>query len=277
MIRHASAALLASVSLAVLAPVRTAAAQQSDSARVQKTFLTRRDAIIGGSYLAVTAGVSIFDKRIEHFFEDTTLSHVREGERLDKYFTHINETTLTVGGLLTYGAARLLHAPTVADIAFHASESVILASLSSQVIRGPLGRARPSVSPDNQYNFHPFKGFTGFDRRAFPSIHSSSGFAAASAIVAETKLRDPSALKFVAPIAYVLALTPGLSRMYLGEHWASDVFAGAFMGTWAGWRVVDYSHSHRHNWFDRTFLGTAAHLSPAYQNGAVSFGWSGTF
>ena len=69
-------------------------------------------------------------------------------------------------------------------VAFHVSESVAAASLTSQVIRGPLGRTRPrnSTPPyDDQYEFHAFKGFRHFENRAFPSIHSSSGFAAASA------------------------------------------------------------------------------------------------
>lgn len=255
MLRARLTALIGSALLVAPCLAAPAGAQQTSDSPTEKTFFTRRDAIAGAGALALAAGVAMFDRRIERSFEDTTHSHVRVGRRLDGYFTHINETTLTIGGLATYGAARLLHAPAVADIAFHASASVMLASLASQVIRGPLGRARPSVSPDDQYDFQFGGGFTHFDRRAFPSIHAASGFAAASAIVAETRLRDPSALGVVAPVAYALALTPGLSRMYLGKHWASDVLAGAFVGTWAGWRVVDYSHSHRHNPIDRAFLG----------------------
>ena len=62
------------------------------------------------------------------------------------------------------------------------------ASLTSQLIRGPLGRTRPINADkpfEDQYDFHFMKGFTHFQQRSFPSIHSSSGFAAASALVAE--------------------------------------------------------------------------------------------
>jgi len=62
---------------------------------------------------------------------------------------------------------------------------------------------------------------------------------------------------YVAPVAYAFALTPGLSRMYLGQHWASDIFAGAFMGTFAGWKIVDYSHAHPKTKTDRIFLDAA--------------------
>jgi len=261
--------------LAIASSASRAAAQGSETPSAQQTFLTRRDAELGAGSLLLTAGLSLFDRKIERDFEDSSHAHVRVGRRLDSYFTHINETTLTLGGLLTFGAARLLHAPSVADVSLHASESVMLASLASQLIRGPLGRARPSVSPGDQYDFRFGAGFTAFDRRAFPSIHSASGFAAASAIVAETRRRDPSAVRVVAPIAYLVALTPGLSRMYLGKHWASDVLAGALIGTWAGWRVVDYSHDHGDNPIDRALLGSRA--GSRSRRGTMTIGWTGTF
>lgn len=260
----------ASITLALLLAARGALAQGAESGS-QKTFFVPRDAAFAGLFLAGSVGLSLFDVRIAHFFEDTTLSHVRAGERLDDIFTHINETTLTAGGLVVWGIARLAHAPSVADIAFHTAESVAAASLTAQVVRGPLGRSRPRETNSNdQYDFHFMKGFRNFKYRAFPSIHSSSGFAAASALVAETERRSPGAVKFVAPVAYLLALTPGLSRMYLGQHWASDVFSGAALGAFYGWRVVNYSHEHPTTRVDRFFLGTS-------RESGLSLGWRGTF
>lgn len=221
-----------------------------------------RDAVTGGAFLAASAGLSVFDARIAIYFRDTTLSHVRLGQKLDDVFTRINESTLTVGGLAVYALARIAKQQAVADVAFHTAESVAAASLASQVIRGPLGRSRPrNASPayENQYDFHAFQGFGHFENRAFPSIHSSSGFAAASAIVSEVQRRKPSAALAVAIPVYALALTPGLSRMYLGQHWASDIFAGAFLGAFFGSRVVSYSHGHPTTKVDRLFLGRSLH------------------
>ena len=246
---------------------------QSDT--VSKTLFTGRDGRIAIGFLLTSAAISHFDPKITHWFTDTALSHVRTGQRLDKAFTHINETTLTLAGVAAYGVGRLSHSQSMTDIAFHTTEAIVSASLASQVIRGPLGRSRPTTSA-SQYDFHWFQGFTNFKYRAFPSIHSASGFAAATALVEETRIRHPSAVKFVAPILYGLALTPGLSRMYLGQHWASDVFAGAFMGSFAGMKAVRYSHTHPGYRFQDAFVPTDG-LAMSALDGRVGLAWSKTF
>jgi membrane-associated phospholipid phosphatase len=259
------------------------AGAQSDSAATtttSKTFFTKRDALWGAGMIAASATLSLFDARIAKNFEDSTYLHVRAGRDLDGTFTHINETTLTVGGLLVYGVGRVFKWPTVSDVSIHVAESVAAASLTAQVIRGPLGRTRPqNVSPQfsDQYNFQFMKGFTHFQNRAFPSIHSSSGFAAASAITAEVNMRDPSATWYVGVPAYLLAMTPGLSRMYLGQHWASDILAGAVMGTFYGWRIVQYSHAHPRTPVDRFFLHSVDHAEVSAGDGRLMLGWSAQF
>jgi len=266
--------------LAMCSVVTGVAGGQSADTATQKTFFVARDGLFAVATIAVSAGLSAFDARIEHNFQDTTLFHVREGRRLDDIFTHVNETTMTVGGLAVYAIARVTGHHTIADVTFHAAEAVAAASLTSQVIRGPLGRTRPENADrpyDDQYEFHFFKGFTHFQQRAFPSIHSASGFAAASALVAEVKRRDPSATWYVAVPAYLLALTPGLSRMYLGQHWASDIVSGALVGTFYGWRIVDYSHEHPTTRIDRIFLGSVSHLRVGASPAGASMAWSATF
>jgi membrane-associated phospholipid phosphatase len=248
-----------------------AAAQNSS-----KTLLTRRDAEVGVAALAVAAVISRFDPRIDAFFGDTNEAHVRRGRRFGDAFTHINETTLTLGGIAAYGVGRLARSPALTDVAFHTTEAVVAASLASQLIRGPLGRSRPNVTGGrDQYDFHWFKGFGEFDYRAFPSIHSSSGFAAATALVEETRMRNPGAVKVVAPVLYSLALTPGLSRMYLGKHWASDVFAGAVIGTMAGLKAVNYSHAHPNRFQEK--MVPKGNVGLDLSSGRFGLSWSRTF
>jgi hypothetical protein len=259
--------------LLALAAATPALAQDS----VSKTLFTRRDAEVGAAALVTAAAISAFDPKIASFFSDTSLSHVRIGDRLDDVFTHVNETTLTLAGIAAYGVGRLSRSPAITDIAFHTTEAVVTASLASQVIRGPLGRSRPRLTDmKDQYDFHWFKGFGQFNYRAFPSIHSSSGFAAATALVQETRMRRPGAVKFVAPVLYGLALTPGLSRMYLGQHWASDIFAGAVMGVFAGAKAVNYSHGHPGNRFQDFFVPSNG-LSAGPVDGGFGVSWGRTF
>jgi membrane-associated phospholipid phosphatase len=264
--------VIAVLSLTLLG--RTATAQSADSSR---SFLNRRDLFIAGAALAGTGALSLFDDDIAQAsqrgrWQDSSTR--RFATRVSK----VNETTLTIAGIATYGIARLAKARTVQDVALHATESVVLASLASQLIRGPLGRTRPYVTHDSdQYHFRPFKGFFGknsFDNRAFPSIHTSSSMAVATVLTMETHRRRPGATPFVAPLLFAAGALPGLVRIPLDQHWASDIAAGAFMGVFAGYKVVSYSHAHPNNRFDRVFLNVT--VAPDVE-GRVRVGFSPSF
>jgi membrane-associated phospholipid phosphatase len=133
---------------------------------------------------------------------------------------------------------------------------MVLTVAVSEVIRIPVGRTRPRSSPDDQYDFHFGGGLSHFDERSFPSLHASAAFAAASVLSGELQLRNPGAAKYVAPVLYAAAAVPGLTRIYLDQHWASDIVSGAFVGVLLGSRVVKYAHSHDKNWFDRMLSST---------------------
>ena len=251
---------------------------QSDASSVSKTVFRPGDAVWFGAFALGSVGLTRFDSRIAHWFRDSAQQKNATMNALANNLTKIQETRLTIGGLLVYGIGQLLRSEPTADIGLHVAEAVFTASVASQVIRGPLGRTRPTVSGlDNPYDFQFFRGFSDFDARAFPSIHASSGFAAATVLVAETSRRNPRANWVVAPIATVLAASPCYARMYLGQHWASDILMGGFMGTFAGLRVVSYSHDHPDNRVDRFFLGKHAHglmIVPADGGMQISYGQS---
>jgi hypothetical protein len=228
-----------------------------DSGRAQKTFFTRHDLVPVAVAAVVTGGVAVFDERIAHW---TQSPHVQGGHSLDtavSQLTRINETPLTIASIVTYGIGRLTHSQTTADVGLHWTESLLLTDVISQAIRGPLGRARPRVSQDDAFNFKFGAGFTKFERRAFPSLHSAVGFATAASLLGEIQLRNPDATKYAAPLLYGFAMIPGLTRMYLNQHWASDVVAGAFIGQFIGHRVVHYAHTHKRTKLDRALLATS--------------------
>lgn len=232
-----------------------------------KTFFVRRDLLLLGSAIAGTAIIGQFDERIQHWTQTSGIQGSSSRHRLVSDLTHVNETTLTAAAVLGYGIGRLTRSSTTADVSLHTAEALVLTSVISQAIRGPLGRERPSVSPGDADKFQFGKGFTHFDNRSFPSLHAATGFAAATAISAEIHERNPSASWWVTPVAYSVAMIPGLTRMYLDQHWASDVVAGAFVGALVGNRVVRYAHSHNPNRLDRALLATT--VGPDGRGGMV--------
>lgn len=126
----------------------------------------------------------------------------------------------------------------------------------------------PVSSPDDQYKFHFGGGFSHFDERSFPSLHASAAFAAASVLSGELKLRKPEVAKYVAPVLYAAATVPGFTRIYLDQHWASDILSGTFVGgVLLGSRVVQYAHSHKQNRFDR--LMTGVNVVPSGDGGVL--------
>jgi hypothetical protein len=224
----------------------------------QKTFFTRHDLLATGVAAAVTGGVMVFDEKIADWWRSP---HVQGSESLQhtvKNLTRLNETPLTIASIVTYGVGRLTKSKTTADVGLHWTEALILTDVISQAIRGPLGRARPQISPDDPFNFKFWAGFTDFKRRAFPSLHSAVGFATAAALVGEMRERNQDAARWAAPVLYTIALIPGTTRMYLDQHWASDIVAGAFIGQLIGARLVHYSHTHKPTKLDRVLLATSA-------------------
>lgn len=258
-------------SLAILG--QSAIAQRVDTSGVSKTFLTRRDLEFAGAALVATGALSYFDPAIARASQrgrrsdPVTHENVDGLSRFSTKVSKVNETTLTAAGIITYGAGRLFRSPVVTDVALHATESVVLASLASQIIRGPLGRTRPYVSHDSdQYKFKPFRGFFGdstFDYRAYPSIHTSSSMAIATVVTMEIHRRTPDATPFVAPVLFAAGMLPGLVRIRLDQHWTSDILSGAFMGVLAGYKVVSYSHAHPDNRFDRMLLSASITPDPS--------------
>ncbi len=236
----------------LLAVPRLARAQDTT-----KTFFVRSDLYWAGVGLAGGAAISIFDKRIAYWWQSPSVQGSSSRHDFVKSMTIVNETPLTIGAFVTYGVGRLTGNETIADVGLHATEALVLTVAMSEAIRGPVGRLRPRNSQNDQYDFLFWGGFTDFARRSYPSLHSAVGFTTAAALVQEIHFRHPQTNVWAAPVLYTAALIPGVTRLYLDEHWASDVFSGAVLGTLLGARVVNYAHTHKRNRLDRWLLGAA--------------------
>ncbi len=220
-----------------------------------KTFFTRGDLVKSAAILGISGVVSIFDERIAHWTQTSGVQGGDSRNDLAHDLTVVNETPLTLAAFATYGIGRLTKNETIADVGLHTTEALVLTVGLAEAIRGPLGRSRPRESPDDAFRFEFWGGFTDFAERSYPSIHAAVAWTTATALVGELKLRKPEAVKYVAPPLFVVATIPGFTRMYLNQHWASDVIAGTLMGAMLGTKVVSYAHSHNKNFVDRFLLG----------------------
>jgi hypothetical protein len=247
---------------------RTVTPSDTAAGRRHQTLFTYRDAILAGGFTGLTVAMLPLDRRLATHLRrgDSTFNRFVERSAVGVEYITSPGALLIGGGLYAYG--RLAHKPDVADVGWHGTEAVLVATAVTGVLKGSLGRARPFVSSDtNPHDFRFGGGFTNAKRQSFPSGHTTTAFAAASAVTSEVRRLSPRAVWVVAPVMYGGAVLTGLSRMYHNKHWASDVVLGAAIGTFSGLKVVRYSHAHPDNKIDRVMLH--ASIAPDGEGGAL--------
>jgi membrane-associated phospholipid phosphatase len=232
------------------------------------SFLRRREAVIGVATLAATAALSLYDERIARWTRQPNVQGDSARHRLVSRVTWVNEMPLTAGAIAAWGIGRLTRSRTIADVGLHVTESLLAAEVVAEVIRVASGRVRPRASPDDAFSFEPGKGLTVFENRSFPSLHAAVAFTTAASLAEEVRHHKPEAFKYAAPLLYGAAMVPGLTRLYLDQHWASDVLAGSVLGAVLGARVVRYAHGRRTK-LDRILLG--ATVVPTTSGVALAF------
>lgn len=107
--------------------------------------------------------------------------------------------------------------------------SIIASGLVAPALKWGFGRVRPNEA-SHVYDFRPFSG-----NFSFPSGHATQAFAVASVISAHYDRW------WVTGLSYGAAGLVGYSRIEQNAHFASDVVAGAIIGTVIGRTIV-----HRH-------------------------------
>ena len=137
-------------------------------------------------------------------------------------------------------------------------EALIINGLLTRVVQKATGRSRPDTGPGNT------------DNTSFFSGHTSTTFTVASGLCvqhARLEIYGGVADKLVCPIALVVAATTGLLRIVSDRHYASDVLAGAVVGSAVG-ATVSWAHL-------RNGSGPAASLSVGAGGGpALVYGGS---
>lgn len=234
-----------------------AVGQSPDSvAAPPQPLFSRTDAYYAAGFLAVAAAMAPLDLRVAHELRDSTaqanqfLEHSATGFRL---LGNPGVLVITSG---MYAAGRLVHRPELADVGLHATEAIGFTEMATVTLKTLVGRKRPYADPEHPYNLRLGRGFLNDSSSSFPSGHTAAAFATAAAVSTEVARLYPHAVWWVKPVLYGGAGLVGLSRLYNNDHWASDVVVGAAIGSFGGWKIVRFNHTHPGNRVDRLLLPT---------------------
>lgn len=128
--------------------------------------------------------------------------------------------------------------------------AVVGGTILSSYAKGIFDRPRPDLVPHETIVFS----------ASFPSGHSMMAavvYLTLAALVARVERRRHIRL-YVVGVAVVTVISIGVSRVYLGVHWPSDVLAGWTAG--AGWALLC--------WWGARWLGRHGQVEPADADGS---------
>lgn len=185
--------------------------------------LDRDSALWAGGITAGTLLAYSYDGQIRHVFGK---NHSSLNDSFASVFEKAGDGSYGAGLLAVYGGICYLidhkEGPRTAALG---AQAFIAANAAGTLIKVSAGRARP-YNDDGKGIFRPFKMKTSYT--SFTSGHTTSAFAIAS--VFARRCASP----WVGASAYALAAGTALERIYDDKHWASDVVAGAALGTAVG-------------------------------------------
>ena len=254
---------LISVVLLVTTIALNAGAQVQDTINKKTPLLTGKDALLLGAFALGTAAVAPLDRHLAKRLQDPYNQENRFFSRAATGLRVLAEPGSLLTGVGLYALGRADGQRRVQALGLHSVEAILLADVLGGGIKLVAGRARPNVDIDDPFNFQLFRGFSGHKYQSFPSGHTINAFAFASTLTRETQFWWPHKVWYVGTVFYGGAALMGLSRMYNNQHWASDVIAGAAIGTLIGTKVVKYTHSHPGNHIDRELIkGKKSQLQP---------------
>jgi membrane-associated phospholipid phosphatase len=229
-------------------------AQVQDTINKKTTLFNGKDAILLGVFALGTAAVAPIDMRIANRLQDSATQENRLLSKTATGFRLLGNPGSFIVGAGSYLIGRADGNRRVQALGLHSVESIVVANVLGVGIKLFAGRQRPYVDTNNPSSFQFLRGFTADRFRSFPSGHTITSFAFASTVTRESQFWWPHSAWYVGTAFYGGATLVGLSRIYNNQHWASDVMAGAAIGTLVGLKVVKYTHSHPDNRIDNKLI-----------------------
>jgi membrane-associated phospholipid phosphatase len=236
-------------------------AQTPDTLFTKRDLFDASDAVLAAGFVAATAAAAPADRWFTRELQDDARQANRALNRGAAIFRVVGHPGGMIAGGTMYVIGLSAKDRRIEDLGLHSVEAIVLGHVITGATKIIAGRARPFVSKDNARNFKLFRGIGDDNYRSFPSGHATAAFAFASVISAETSHWWPETRWIVGPVMYGAAALTGVSRIYNNQHWASDVLAGAAVGTLTGIKLFRFQHSHPDNWLDRKLLRAGVSVS----------------
>ena len=198
--------------------------------------MDKQDALILGGVAAGFGGLMLLDEEIRDFAQK---NRSETGDDIAKALEDIGSApAVFAGNFVLLGTGWWFREEVAGEKLYETAWISLEAQIFTETIAGftkiAVGRSRPNQD-NSAYAFNPFSSLT-FDR-SFPSSHAARSFAVASVFADHYEHPVPA-------IAYTAASLVSLSRIYLNEHWTSDVFAGAVLGFAIG-KALSWRHRHK--------------------------------
>jgi membrane-associated phospholipid phosphatase len=236
-------------------------------APTHRAFGRNTTRMMAGAFGAGVA-VSLFDSRLLN--DALRLGHHTEMDRGSVIGNAIGGPGPIALGVALYAAGRGPGSRFTTNTGREVIRAVLVSGSLTVLMKGMVGRSRPSASPGDADEYSPGHGFLDNTRASFPSGHTSAAFAAATVLVRELHVTHPRTRWLVDPLLLGSAAFVGFSRVYDKQHWPSDVVVGAALGSITGYEVVAHTRGDRSH-FSAGFL---SHLLIAPRDHGIELGVS---
>lgn len=137
-----------------------------------------------------------------------------------KTITATSEPLCVAAPICMFTVSLINHDQNLKKNSFKIAESLVITAVITEVIKVTINRDRPFV----KYPLDVFPNRIDENGKSMPSGHTAFAFSTATSLY----LAYPK--WYVALPAFTWASAVGYSRMYLGQHYPSDVLVGAIVG-----------------------------------------------